>query len=48
MDSIFAAIVGFPIAQNRGAQQTLSVSIKVSKKFYHLNRNELGLLRPIT
>jgi len=29
MDSMFAAIVGFPITQNRGAQQKFSISINV-------------------
>jgi len=45
MDGLFAAIVGFPFAQNCGAQQEFSVSIKVSKeKLYHCNKLELGLI----
>jgi len=43
MDSMLAAIVGFAMTQNRGAQQEFSVSIK-SQKMYHFNTRELGLL----
>jgi len=39
VDSRFAAIAGFPITQNCGAQQECSVSIKVSKKLHHFNRH---------
>jgi len=44
MDSMFAATVGCPITQNRGAQHEFSVSIKVLKNLYHFKRHELGLL----